>query len=98
MRAGSTAWYPTSPRGAPIIRPRSDSGSRPPHICALRSFRGQGLRGLGPGFVRMRSTTSSLESSDAPPWQLTSPPLSSTSRSLVPIRRKIYRSGEAGRS
>ncbi|KAM7538756.1 hypothetical protein Aperf_G00000057618 [Anoplocephala perfoliata] len=96
MRAGSTAWYPTSPRGAPIIRPRSDSGSRPPHICALRSFRGQGLRGLGPGFVRMRSTTSSLESSDAPPWQLTSPPLSSTSRSLVPIRRKIYRSGEAG--
>lgn len=98
VRAGSTAWFPTSPHCVPLIRPRSESGSRPPHICALRPFRGQGLRGVGPGIARVRSTASSLESSDAPPWQLTSPPLSSASRSLAPIRRKICRSGEVGRS
>ncbi|KAL5105199.1 hypothetical protein TcWFU_005276 [Taenia crassiceps] len=80
-----SVWYSTSPRCAPFLRPRSESGSRPPllHTCALR-FRGHRTR-----CATRSSAASSLESSDAtaataattpgavvaaaPPWQLTSP-------------------------
>ncbi|CDS38148.1 conserved hypothetical protein [Echinococcus multilocularis] len=80
-----SAWYSTSPRCAPLLRPRSESGSRPPllHTCALRA------RGRPSRCATRSSAASSLESSDAtaataattpgaavaaaPPWQLTSP-------------------------
>ncbi|KAM3187319.1 hypothetical protein ACTXT7_002558 [Hymenolepis weldensis] len=84
LRSASGAWYPTSPRYAPVLRPRSESGSRPGHGCSIRPLRGQVRRAGGPGIPGVRSAASSLESSDAatggtaPPWQLTSPPLSSS--------------------
>lgn len=107
LRTASGAWNPTSPRYAPVLRPRSESGSRQAHGCSLRPLRGQVRRAGGPGIPGVRSAASSLESSDAamggtaPPWQLTSPPLSSsTSRhqNAVPARRKISRGNRIGKS
>nr|CUU99562.1 hypothetical transcript [Hymenolepis microstoma] len=104
LRTDSSAWYPTSPRYAPILRPRSVSGSRPGHCYSVRPLRGHVRRVVGPGIPGVRSAASSLESSDAatggtaPPWQLTSPPLSSTSRhqNVATARRKISQGNEIG--